>query len=66
MNTGDAEDYKMSGEEMDYLIIGVLLYQQFNLKAGLKKFGKPGEKASVKELTQIYDMTTFITLDPRS
>ena len=65
MNTRDAKDYNTSGEEMDYQIVGVVLSQKFSLKAGLKKFGKPGEKASVKELTQLHDMATFIPLDPK-
>ena len=33
--------------------------------AVLKKFGNPGEKASVKELTLLHDMITFIPLDPK-
>ena len=33
--------------------------------AVLKKFGNPGEKASVKELTRLHDMITFIPLDPK-
>ena len=37
MNVGEVEDYKMSGEELKYHIIGVLLAQTFSLKAGLKK-----------------------------
>ena len=65
INRGDVEDYKMSGEEVKYHIIGVLLAQQFSLKAVLKKFGKPGEKSSVEEQTQIHDMTIFRTLDPK-
>ena len=40
---------------MKYQIIGVVLAQKFSLKDGLKKFGNPGEKSSVKELTQIHD-----------
>ena len=64
-NAGDAEDYNTTAEEMDYHIIGVVLSQQFSLEAGLKKFSNPGEKASVKELTQLHDMTTFIPLDPK-
>ena len=47
-NAGDAEDYNTTAEEMDYHIIGVVLSQQLSLKASLKKFGKPGEKSSVK------------------
>ena len=50
----------MPGEEVKYQIIGVVLAQKFSLKDGLKKFGNPGEKSSVKELTQIHDMTKFM------
>ena len=65
MNTGDAEEYSMSAEGMDYHTIGVVLSQKLILKAGLKKFGKPGDKSSVEELTQLHDMKTFIPLDPK-
>ena len=47
-------------------IIEVVLSQQFRLMDDLKKFGKPWEKASVKELTQLNDMTTFIPLAPNN
>ena len=66
MNPGDAEDYKISGEEVKYHIIGIVLAQKFSLKAGLKNFVKLGDKSSVKELTQIHDMTTFIPLEPKN
>ena len=56
----------MSGEELNYHIIGVVLEQQFSFKAGLNNFGKPGEKYSMKELTHIHDMITFTTLDPKN
>ena len=65
MNAVDAADYKMSGKEVNYRIIGVVLAQKFSLEAGLKKFGKPGEKPSVKEMTQLHDMTTFIPFYPK-
>ena len=65
MNARDSEDYKMSGEEVNYFIIGIVLSQKFSLMDVLKKFGDPGYKVSVKELTQLHDMTTFITLDPK-
>ena len=35
------------------------------MKAGLKKFSRPGEKSSVKKLTQLHAMTTFIPLEPK-
>ena len=51
MNAGDAEDYKMTDDEVNHHIIGVVMAQHFSLKAGLKKFGVPGEEATTKELT---------------
>ena len=33
--------------------------------ANLKKFGKPGDKAILKDLNQLHDMKTFIPLDPK-
>ena len=65
MNIVDAEYYKMSGEEVNYHIIGVVLSQKFILMAALKKFGKPGGGSSVKEMTQIHYMTTLVPLDPK-
>ena len=35
------------------------------MESGLKNFGNPVEKSSVKELTQIHNMTTLIPLDPK-
>ena len=55
----------MAGEEINYRIVGVVLARKFRLKAVLKKFGNIGEKASVKELTQLHYMTTFIPLDQK-
>ena len=65
MNVVDAEDYNISGEEVKYHIIGVVLAQQFSLVSVLNKFGNLEEKASVKELTRLHDMTTFIPLYPK-
>ena len=41
MNAGDAEDYNIPDEELNYHIIGVVLSQKLDLKAGIKKFFKP-------------------------
>ena len=65
MNSGDAEDYKMLVEGVNYHIIGVVLAQQFRLKDVLNKFGNPGKTSSVKELNQLHDMTTFISFYPK-
>ena len=51
INAVDAEDYKMTDDEVNHHIIGVIMAQHFSLKAGLKKFGVPGEEATTKELT---------------
>ena len=51
MNAGDAADYKMTDDEVNHHVIGVVMAQHFSLKAGLKKFGVPGEEATTKELT---------------
>jgi len=64
MNARDAEDYKMSDDEVNHHIIGVVMAQHVSLKAGLKKFGVPGGKATNKELSQLYDMVTCIPMDP--
>ena len=44
MNAGDAEDYKMTDDEVNHHIIGVVMAQHFSLKAGLKKFEALGKK----------------------
>ena len=36
INDGDAEDYKMSDDEVNHHIIGVVMAQYFSIKAGLK------------------------------
>ncbi len=64
MNAGDAENYKMIDDKVNYHIIGGVMAQHFSLKAGLKRFGVPGEEATTKELTQLHDMVAFIPMDP--
>ena len=49
---------------MKFNIIGVVVSKKFSLMDGLKNFGDPEEKYSVKELNQIHYITTFIPLDP--
>jgi hypothetical protein len=39
---------------------------QYSLNAGLKKFGKAGEKAVTKELSQFHDMSVFEPNDASS
>ena len=52
----------MSEEEVDKHIVGMVLIQQYNLKIGLNLFVDKGEKEVTKELTQLYNMETFIPM----
>ena len=47
-------------------VIGVIMVQQYSLKAGLKHFGKEGEKSVMKELKQHHDYKTYVPLDPKT
>ncbi len=38
---------------------------QYNLKAGLKKFGEKGTSAAMEELMQLHIMDTWKAMDPR-
>jgi hypothetical protein len=40
-------------------IVGAAFAQSYSVKARLKKFGKIGEKATMTELTQLHDYTTY-------
>ena len=45
--------------------LGVMAYllTQYNLKPGLRKFGKRGEKATLKEMTQLHIMDTWTPIE---
>ena len=45
--------------------LGVMAYilTQYNLKPGLRKFGTRGEKAALKEMTQLHIMDTWTPMD---
>ena len=43
--------------------LGVALVQTYNLKQGLKLFGKRAEDATTKEFTQLHDTESFIPMD---
>ncbi len=55
--------HKMTQEELNCHVLGVIMTQQFNLRAGLKKFGDKRKVAVKKELTQLHDMATCIPMD---
>ena len=50
------------GADMEYLL-GVALVQTYNLKQGIKLFGKRAEDATTKEFTQLHDTEAFVPLD---
>lgn len=59
LNTEEYDMSPMSEIERQEQAFGIILLQQFGIRAGLRKFGKDGEKAISKELTQLYDMDAF-------
>ena len=42
---------------------GVIVVHQYNLRKGLELFGDKADTATVKELSQIHEMGTFVPLD---
>ena len=55
---------KISKEDVNAHVLGVIMAQQFSLHVGLKKFGDKAKKLVTKELTQIHDMGTYTPMDP--
>ena len=48
----------------DEIAVWGYLMTQYNLKPGLRKFGKQGETAAISELTQLHVMDTWTVMDP--
>ena len=44
--------------------LGIIMVQQFNVKAGIAKFGDCACKSIEKELTQLHDMETYVPMGP--
>ena len=40
--------------------------QHFSVRSGLKRFGDRGEKAVIKDLTQLHNMHTYDPFDPKN
>ena len=55
----DAKIAKMSEEQLDAHIVGVIMSQQYSLKKGIELFGERGDAAVEKELTQIHEMEAY-------
>ena len=54
----------MSENDKDNFILSIIM-TQYSLKRGLKELGARGINALKKELSQLHNMHTFITQDPR-
>jgi hypothetical protein len=56
----DDEKYEgMDAKNVTMHIIGVIMAEQYSINKGLKLFGKDGEKAVTKELSQMHDMVVY-------
>ncbi len=47
----------------DEMKVWAYLMMQYNLKPGLHKFGRKGEKAAMDELMQLHEMDTWTAMD---
>ena len=43
-----------------------IIMTQLSLKQGLKAFGNKGKKATLKEMTQLHDMSAFLPRGPKN
>jgi hypothetical protein len=57
-------DPEMTMTSKDKMKVWAYLMTQYNLKPGLKKFGKHGKMAAVKELTPLHVMDMWTAMDP--
>ena len=55
---------EMSTDDLRDHILGVIMVQQFSLRAGINKFGDKATTSVSKELQQIHDMGTYKPVNP--
>ncbi len=53
----------VSSSEEEIMVWGYMM-TQYNLKAGLWKFGDKGKMAAMEEMTQLHIMDTWKAMDP--
>ncbi len=53
----------MTSSEEEIKVWGYMM-TQYNLKSGVRKLGKKGTMAGIKELMQLHVMDTWMVLDP--
>ena len=54
----------MTQQAINDHFLGVIIVQQFSLKAGIAKFGDRAKTVVTKELTQLHDMKTYVLVNP--
>ena len=64
INVSRKASAKMSQVDVEAHILGVIMVQQFSLRAGINKFGDKATASVSKELQQIHDMGTYEPMDP--
>ena len=64
INIHDSPTLIMTEEERTEHVLGIIMIQQFSLKAGLKEFGTKGEEAVTKELKQHFYKCYNINISP--
>ena len=55
---------EMSTDDLRDHILGVIMVQQFSLRAGINKFGDKATTSVSKELQKIHDMGTYKPVNP--
>ena len=63
-----AASYEFQARTMDQVdtnieVLGVIMIHQYNLRKGLELSGDKAEAATVKELSQIHEMGTYVPLN---
>ena len=64
INVSPKVSAKISQEDVEAHVLGIIMVQQFSLRAGIKKFGEKATESISKELQQIHDMGTYEPVDP--
>ncbi len=62
--TEHAIDKELTANNKHKVAVWAYLMTQYNLKPGLRKFGKKGTAVAVTELTQLHVMDTWTVMDP--
>ena len=64
INVSPELSVKISKEDVESHVLGMIMVQQFSLHAGIKQFGDEATESVSKELQQIHNMGTYEPVDP--